>query len=115
MSISDLYQQLFGKNHIQDGTVIDMAEHGRVGNVSTGTAYKNVNSLSPNITELDYVSGLNPIYIGTAAPGSLTSTAVWQIKKLTYDGNNNPTVILAANGTTEFNQIWDNRAALSYS
>lgn len=38
--LTDLYQQLFGKNHIQDGNVIDMAEHGRVGGVSTGQAFK---------------------------------------------------------------------------
>lgn len=115
MSITDLYIRLFGKSHIQDGDVISMSEHGRVGNVVTGTGYKNVNSLSVNITLLDYNGGTNPIYIGVAAPGTATSDALWQIKKLTYDGNNNPTNILAANGTTEFSQVWDNRASLSYS
>jgi len=110
-----LYERLFGKDHITDGDVISLAEHGRVDGLSTGTGFKNVNSLSPLVTALDYVSGANPIYIGTAYPGNATSVAKWQIKKLTYDGNNNPTTILAASGTTEYNQIWDNRASLSYS
>ena len=39
---TDLYQILFGKSHIRDGDVIEWAEHGRVGGVSTGEAYKKV-------------------------------------------------------------------------
>lgn len=65
-------------------------------------------------TELDYVNGTNPIYVGKAAPGTATSTASWQISKITYDGNGNPLIIQwAASGA--FSSIWDNRASLSYS
>jgi hypothetical protein len=112
-SLTDLYIQLFGKNHIQDGDVIEMSEHGRVGNVSTGTGFKNVYTLSPYTLELDYVGGENPIYLGSAVPGSSTASPVWQIKKITYDGNNNPTLIAVAGGA-EYNQIWDDRASLTY-
>lgn len=114
MTITDLYLKLFGKGGIKDGNVIDMAEHGRVGNISTGTGYKNTVGVSVNGIELDYVSGTNPIYIGKAIPGSATSAASWQIRKITYDANSNPTSVLYP-GTTEFNQIWDNRASLTYS
>lgn len=41
----------------------------------------------------DYQGGLNLIYKGFARPGSLTSAPVWQLAKLTYDGNNNVTMI----------------------
>jgi hypothetical protein len=41
----------------------------------------------------DYQSGLNLIYKCFARPGSATSAPVWQIAKLTYDGNNNVTLI----------------------
>lgn len=115
MTITDLYRQLFGRSGTTKGSDIDMAEHGRVGGLSTGTGFKTVFTLSPTITELDYVSGTNPIYIGVAVANSATSAAVWQIKKLTYDGNDNPTSILAAGGTTEYNQVWDDRASLTYS
>lgn len=40
MSITDLYHQLFGKDHIQDGDVISFSEHGRVGGVDTGQGFK---------------------------------------------------------------------------
>lgn len=45
-SISDQYQNLFGKGAITDGSVIDMAEHGRIGNVSTGQGLKYVGILN---------------------------------------------------------------------
>lgn len=41
--ITDLYQQLFGKDHIKDGNVIDFSEHGRTGGLSTGQGFKFVN------------------------------------------------------------------------
>lgn len=66
-------------------------------------------------TLIDYVSGTNPIYVGLAPNGSATSTAVWQIHKIAYDGNNNPTSVLWANGNDLFDQVWDNRSSLTYS
>jgi hypothetical protein len=40
MDIIDLYMRLFGRGKIADGSVIDMAEHGRVGGLSTGQPFK---------------------------------------------------------------------------
>lgn len=54
-------------------------------------------------------------YIGYGPPGSLTSQAVWRILRMTYDANDNPTVVEWANGNINFVNIWDDRAALSYS
>lgn len=69
-----------------------------------------------NLTiQIDYSGGTNPSYFGIAAPGTLTSQALWQIRLLTFDGNNNLTSMQYANGSPSFNQIWDNRAGLSYS
>ena len=53
-------------------------------------------------------------YIGVAQPGSLTSESKWQIRKMSYSGNLT-TAILFADGNTNFDNIWDNRASLSYS
>lgn len=66
-------------------------------------------------TKIDYQGGANAIYVGSAAPGSATSDASWQITKLTYDGSNNVTDVKYAGGTNRFNQVWDNRTGLSYS
>jgi len=66
-------------------------------------------------TEIDYNGGTNAIYIGQANPGTATSAGYWQIKFITYDGNNNPTSITWANGSSNFGFIWNNRASYSYS
>ena len=57
VSIIDLYKQLFGRKGIADGNVIDMAEHGRVGGLSTGQSFKHTMDVgSLNIGTFDYVS-----------------------------------------------------------
>lgn len=66
-------------------------------------------------TAFDYDIANNPIYIGMAAQGSSKASAVWLVRNLTFDSNNNVTNILYANGSQAFNQIWNNRASLSYS
>lgn len=50
-------------------------------------------------------------YIGEAAIGTATSAASWRIKKI---DSSSGTVITYA-GTGVFDQIWDNRASLTYS
>ena len=62
--------------------------------------------------EYDYVDTATS-YRGEAAPGSATSAAVWRISLITVAGDD--LTITWAGGTANFNQIWDNRASLSYS
>lgn len=52
-------------------------------------------------------------YVGQAAIGSAEGDAKWRIKRITVTGA--ITDIKYAGGTEQFNQIWTNRAALSYS
>ena len=51
------------------------------------------------------------VYIGQATSGTATSAATWRIKRVTSATG----VVLWAAGVDTFSQIWDNRAALSYS
>ncbi|MEB3151421.1 MAG: hypothetical protein VKL60_20680 [Sphaerospermopsis sp.] len=51
-------------------------------------------------------------YIGKAAIGSLTSEAVWQISRV---DESTGTVIEWADGDGSFNNIFDNREALTYA
>lgn len=51
-------------------------------------------------------------YIGKALPGTLTSAATWQIKKI---DSTSGTSITWASGNSNFDKIYDNRASLSYS
>ena len=42
MEDNDIYHALTGKNHPTDASVLEIAEHGRVGGLSTGEPYKKV-------------------------------------------------------------------------
>lgn len=53
----------------------------------------------------------NVTYIGTATPGTATSAASWQIKKVDETSG---TVIKYADGNANFDNVWDNRESLSY-
>lgn len=50
-------------------------------------------------------------YVGEAAIGTATSAASWRIKKV----DNTSGIVLQWAGTGLFDQVWDNRASLSYS
>jgi hypothetical protein len=52
-------------------------------------------------------------YIGKAKVGSATSSAIWQVQKMTDSGGT--LSILFADGNTLFDNILDNYAGLSYS
>lgn len=55
----------------------------------------------------------NLYYYGRAAIASSTASAVWQIQRLDYTSGD--VKILWADGDEDFNNIYDNREALSYS
>lgn len=111
MVITDLYKLLFGRKGMADGSVIDMSEHGRAGGISTGTPFKMIRRVEEK-TAIDTPDS-STIYIGKAAQGSATSSAVWQIKKMVTSG----TVILFtyADGNDFYDNVWDDRASLSYT
>jgi hypothetical protein len=52
-------------------------------------------------------------YVGTALIGSATSSAVWKIKKLTESGS--LLIITWADGNSSADNVWDDRASLTYS
>ena len=52
-------------------------------------------------------------YVGKAAIGSATSADVWQIMKLGTSGSLTSTTW--ADGDSSFDNVWDDRASLSYS
>ena len=65
--------------------------------------------------QVSYDANQNIEYFGKANIGTLTSDALWQIKKLSYDSNQNITTVEWADGDIAFNNVWDDRASLSYS
>lgn len=53
-------------------------------------------------------------YLGYATPGTSTAAALWRIQKLTFTLEGD-VVATWADGNANFDNIWDNRASLSYS
>lgn len=51
-------------------------------------------------------------YVGVAQPGSLTSLALWQIRRVDCTTG---TVVLYADGDANYNNIFDDRESLTYS
>lgn len=69
-----------------------------------------------NVRRFAYDASGNLEYEGWAAlPGSLTSAAVWCIRKHTYDASNRLTLSQYADGNTAFDNVWDDRATLTYA
>lgn len=54
-------------------------------------------------------------YIGWANGGTATSASIWEIAKIEYDAGGNFISLKWADGNGNFNNIWDNRATLTYS
>jgi len=59
---------------------------------------------------LDDTTTLSMIYIGEATPGTATSASTWRIKRLDVTTG----LIIQWAGTGTFNQVWNNRASLTY-
>ncbi len=63
-------------------------------------------------TLLDDYTTTNVTYVGKAAIGSATSSAVWQIQKIDETSG----MVITWGGTGAFDQVWNNRATtVSYS
>ena len=105
------YQNLFGKEDPQDATVTGWAEHGRVGGLSTGAGYKNV-QIQPSLIVVDEPDD-NTTYIGESLYGTATSAASWRVRRVLVTGT--LTFVELADGNDNFDNVFDDRASLSYS
>ena len=61
--------------------------------------------------QTDFV-GDDVIYKGEAEAGSAFSSSVWRIRKIVFVGDDVSEIW--ADGNTNFDNIWDNRASLNY-
>ncbi len=86
-------------------------------NLGFDTATNSFKILSSGTTslalQLDEAAG-SITYVGEASIGSATSAAVWRIKRLDESGDPE-LIILWADGNSNFDNVWDSRASLSYS
>lgn len=70
--------------------------------------------LPSNDRKILYEESAGTGYLGVAAPGAVTSDAVWKIQRLTLGPGNNLAVEFA-DGDAEADNVWDNRTSLTYS
>ena len=77
MTLSDLYGQLFGKSSIQDGDVISMAEHGRIGDISTGQGFKYVGILNASGSLVSEFGGTGSALATVTAVQGPAGTVPW--------------------------------------
>lgn len=87
-----------------------------VKNGFTGTEVEWLASLGGSQVEysqiIDEVSA-TVTYVGKAEPGSLDSAPAWQIKKITVSGTE--TIITWADGNANFDNVWNDRASLTFN
>lgn len=62
----------------------------------------------------DYEGGNIVIFIGRAHPSTKVTEAAWQIRKFTY-ATNLITNIEFANGNSNFDKVWNDRADYDYT
>lgn len=58
-------------------------------------------------------AGSGVTYVGKAVPGTATATAAWQVQKILEATGD--TTITWADGNDSFDNVWNDRASLSYS
>lgn len=80
------------------------------------SAADGVTTVAPQALQLELdQANSTTLYLGKAAPGSSTASAVWQIQRFVFSGAGNSNVSKKyAGGTPSFSHVWNNRASLSY-
>jgi YD repeat-containing protein len=85
-----------------------------------GQGNVNPNSYNDAAFQGDNGGGVNLVYMGRAKPGTSTSAAAWQIRKLTYDANGNVLTITWPTDSygrvsNDFEFVWTSRTSYVYS
>ena len=89
---------------------VNYAEHNRVGDVSTGRAFKAVQEV-PQKVLVDEVSS-TVTYVGFAGMGTATSSSLWRIMRVSVSGT--VTSIEFADSNDLYDNKWDDRLTLTY-
>jgi len=99
---------MIGSGHNSPEAWMMWEQFGHVGNSDSGEGYQRVQKTNESIRVDD--TGTY-VYVGYAIPGSAESAASWKIFRVTTA---NPVAIMYADGDSFYNNIWDNRASLTY-
>jgi hypothetical protein len=81
-----------------------------VGQISANNLQELI-SLTDGKALITEVSG-GTTYVGKAPPGSATSAAKWQVSRIVVAGGT--TTVTWADGNITYDNVWDDRASLTY-
>ncbi len=87
---------------------IDREEHRSIGGVDAKAVFEYALPVAKRVD----TTVSNTIYIGQSAIGTANSAAIWQVKKI---DTTNGADITWADGDSNYDNVWDNRASLTYS
>lgn len=95
------------------------AEHGRELDVryrdnGDGT-YSPATEVPAHAVAAENNANSDVVYLGLAPIGSSKAAAVWQIRKFSYDAGGGLTDVQWADGNGDYDNVWNDRAALAYS
>lgn len=107
MSLKKTAQELFGGSGYGPPSLAEIAEHSRVGEVSTGRPFK-YSQIAPSAYR--FASNASLAYYGFAAPGSPTDEGLWRIMRMDHAN----TFLDFADGDDKFDNVWDDRESLTY-
>lgn len=90
----------------------------RIGDGTTLVGVTATNELKVASTSVTYTTRVDEAsatttYIGKAVVGSSEASSAWQIQRITVSGT--VSTFTYADGDENFNNVWNNRASLSYS
>lgn len=100
---------VMGSGHNNPEAIMMYEQFGRVGNSTSGEAYQRIQKTNEKILVDD--AGTY-VYVGYAILGSNTSTTAWKIKRIK---TTNVVEILYADGNAYYDNVWNNRASLTYN
>lgn len=103
----NLYRALFGRERMSNGSVVEMAEHGRNGGLSTEQGFKFI-SFVPQATRWESNASLS-VY-GFSYPGASEADEVWRLFAQDHAG----TFTKFADGDAEFDNAWSDRNLKDY-
>ncbi len=96
---------------IDDSTPVSVAVDGTVP-VSVAATLNTSAQPDLVVEKIDQASA-TVTYLGQAAPGTATSAASWRIQRMSVSGT--VTTMEYADGDLSYNNVWDNRASMSYA
>ena len=101
-------------------TTDNQSKHPHRGVDNTASAVRTQAAEGTLQTKIDENSSTEDVYyVGKARPGLASSSAGWQIKRITITDTGSPSKLSVdvefADGNPDFDNIYDNRESLSYS